>query len=126
MKCLSVRQPFADLIVRGVKRIELRSWNTGFRGEFLVHAPQKVLHHDAKRLQMDGPFVTGAVLGTARLFDVRTYGSMAECSTDGNLHMASEKFHSCRYGFMLEDAKKFETPIPCRGRLGFFESGLEP
>ena len=42
MKCLSVSQPYADLIVQGKKTIELRTWNTKYRGEFLVHAPDKI------------------------------------------------------------------------------------
>ena len=42
MKCLSVCQPFADLIIQGKKTIELRKWNTKFRGEFLIHASKKI------------------------------------------------------------------------------------
>ena len=38
MKCLSLKQPFADLLALGKKTIELRKWNTKFRGEFLFHA----------------------------------------------------------------------------------------
>jgi len=38
MKALSLKQPFAELIVSGKKTIELRNWNTKFRGKFLVHA----------------------------------------------------------------------------------------
>ena len=38
MKCLSLKQPFAELVVSGRKTIELRMWNTRYRGEFLVHA----------------------------------------------------------------------------------------
>ena len=49
MKCLSVCQPFAELIVQGKKTIELRKWNTKFRGEFLVHAAKKILREDCKR-----------------------------------------------------------------------------
>ena len=48
MKCLSVCQPFAELIVQGKKTIELRKWNTKFRGEFLVHAAKNIL---IRRLQ---------------------------------------------------------------------------
>ena len=32
VKVLSVRQPFADLIVRGIKEIENRTWQTPYRG----------------------------------------------------------------------------------------------
>jgi len=41
-KCLSLRQPYAELIVSGRKTIELRKWNTRFRGEFLVHASKAI------------------------------------------------------------------------------------
>ncbi|MGI0083073.1 MAG: ASCH domain-containing protein, partial [Nitrosopumilaceae archaeon] len=53
MKCLSVSQPYADLIVQGKKTIELRTWNTKFRGEFLVHAPFKIKKDACKRLGID-------------------------------------------------------------------------
>jgi len=36
MKALSLKQPFAELILQGKKTIELRKWNTKFRGEFLI------------------------------------------------------------------------------------------
>ena len=42
MKCLSICQPFAELIIQNKKTIELRTWNTKIRGEFLVHAPIKI------------------------------------------------------------------------------------
>ena len=52
MKCLSVCQPFAELIIEGKKTIELRKWNTKFRGEFLVHAAKKILKEDCKRMKI--------------------------------------------------------------------------
>jgi hypothetical protein len=42
MKCLSVRQPYAELIVSGRKTMERRNWNTGYRGRFVVHADRKL------------------------------------------------------------------------------------
>ena len=38
MKALSLKQPFAELVVSGKKTIEIRKWNTKFRGEFYIHA----------------------------------------------------------------------------------------
>jgi len=38
MKALSLKQPYAELILQGKKKIELRTWNTKFRGEFYIHA----------------------------------------------------------------------------------------
>ena len=58
MKCLSVCQPFAELIVQGKKTIELRKWNTNFRGEFLVHAAKNILIEDCKRMKISSSVTT--------------------------------------------------------------------
>src|SRR3954470_3027657 len=42
MKCLTVRQPWAYLIIAGIKRIENRSRATKFRGRLAIHAAQKL------------------------------------------------------------------------------------
>ena len=52
MKCLSICQPFAELIIQNKKTIELRTWNTKIRGEFLIHAPIKIRKEDYKKLKM--------------------------------------------------------------------------
>jgi len=41
LRALSVWQPWAWLIVRGYKDIENRTWQTGYRGTILIHAPKK-------------------------------------------------------------------------------------
>ena len=38
MKTLSIRQPWASLIVKGFKDVENRSWRTPIRGEIAIHA----------------------------------------------------------------------------------------
>lgn len=38
MRVLSIKQPWATLIVRGIKRYEARSWQTPFRGQIALHA----------------------------------------------------------------------------------------
>ena len=36
MKCLSVRQPWASMIARGEKTIEVRTWSTHYRGPLVI------------------------------------------------------------------------------------------
>ena len=124
MKCLSVSQPFADLIISGKKIIELRNWNTNFRGEFLIHAPIKIRIEDVKRLKINKKFVTGAIIGKAELYDVKKYNSIKEVSTDKKLHYASKNFYSKSFGFILKNAKPLRVPIPFKGKLGFFDVEL--
>lgn len=50
MKAISIRQPWASLIVLGIKDIENRSWPTSQRGIVLVHASKGMTrseHEDA-------------------------------------------------------------------------------
>lgn len=121
MKCLSVSQPFADLIISGKKTIELRKWNTNFRGEFLIHAPLKIRVEDCKRLKMNKKFVTGAIIGKAEIYDVKKYNSIKEIKMDQKFHLASKNFHDKTFGFRLKNAKSLRIPITCKGQLGFFD-----
>jgi len=41
MKC-SLKQPVAELLVSGKRTVELRKWNTKFRGKFLIDASKKI------------------------------------------------------------------------------------
>ncbi len=38
LKCLSIRQPWVELILSGRKRVENRSWKTRHRGRLAIHS----------------------------------------------------------------------------------------
>lgn len=124
MKCLSVSQPFADLIVSGKKTIELRKWNTNFRGEFLVHSPLKIRMNDCKRLKFSKKLVVGAIIGKVEIVDVKKYNSKSEVKADFKKHLALTDLFNKRYGFVLKNPKSFRIPIPYKGKLGFFDVKL--
>ena len=125
MKCLSVSQPFADLIISGKKTIELRTWNTNFRGEFLVHAPIKIRTEDCKRLKITKQLKTGVIVGKAEIYDVKSYKNTNEIKKDQIFHFAAKNFQKKTYGFLLKNAKALRVPIPWKGQLGFFEVDLQ-
>jgi len=124
LKCLSISQPFAELIISGKKSVELRNWNTNFRGEFLIHAPIKIRIKDYKRLKLNKKLVTGAIVGKATLYDVKKYNSIKEFRMDQKFHFASTNLFNKKFGFILKKAKPFKIPIPWKGQLGFFEVKL--
>lgn len=41
MKAITIKQPWASLIVHGIKDIENRTWRTNFRGRVLIHSSAK-------------------------------------------------------------------------------------
>jgi hypothetical protein len=127
MKCLSLKQPFADLVVSGRKTIELRTWNTRFRGPFLVHASGNPDKEACLLFKLDpASLVRGAVIGKAVLFDVKEYGSASEFAKDKDKHLATDSYSGSRYGFLLKDAERFGKPVPMKGKLGFFEADINP
>jgi len=123
MKCLSLKQPFAELLVSGKKTVELRKWNTKFRGKFLIHASKKIDKERAKSLGVNyTKLSTGSIIGTAILYNVKEYKSEADFKKDKNKHYADiKKFSSYKYGFIVKKALRFGTPLPYPGRLKFFE-----
>jgi len=117
MKALSLKQPFAELILQGKKKIELRKWNTKFRGEFLIHASKIPDKKAMKKFRFDN-LPLGFIVGKARLTDVKKYKTKKEHAKDKNLHLASNFWGN--YGFVLKDAKRINK-IPCKGKLNFWE-----
>jgi ASC-1-like (ASCH) protein len=125
MKCLSVSQPYADLIINGKKTIELRTWNTKFRGEFLIHAPIKIKDEACDRLGIDKSSLrTGVIIGKVEIYDVKKYDSLEDLKKDNDKHLATEEFFRHRYGFLLKNPQALRVPIPSKGSLGLFEVKL--
>ena len=126
---LSIRQPWAWLIVHGHKDIENRDWPTNFRGRVLVHAGQtmtrKYYEETVSELRLGGlcpadmpafeDLQRGGLVGWTRIVD---------CVQD---HASPWKQAMSPYGFVLRDSSP--TPfVPWKGRLGFFnvpKSALE-
>jgi hypothetical protein len=117
MKALSLKQPWAELILQGKKKIELRKWNTKFRGEFLIHASRNPDEKAMKKFGFDN-LVNGAIIGKANLVDAKKYNTQKELNKDKNKHMADIKWG--KYGFVLGNIKRIK-PIPAKGRLNFWD-----
>ena len=78
MKALTIRQPFAWLIVNGFKDVENRTWPTPFRGRFLIHAAKQygaAERANAERVQrqhgilVPPDLLLGGIVGEAELVD---------------------------------------------------------
>jgi len=117
MKTLSLKQPFAELVVSGKKTIELRKWNTTFRGNFLIHASKKPDKEAMKKFGFDN-LALGYIVGKSELIEVKKYLNEKECKKDKNKHLAD--FSWGNFGFILKNSKKI-NPIPAKGKLGFWE-----
>jgi len=104
MKCLSIKQPYADLIVSSKKSIELRTRNTKFRGEFLIHASKKIDKEACDMSNIDSDsLIIGPILGKAILYDVKIYKNKNSFVLDRNKHLAATKYTDHKYGFLIKN-----------------------
>lgn len=42
MKVITIKQPWASLIILGLKKYEFRTWRTRYRGKILIHAGKSI------------------------------------------------------------------------------------
>ncbi len=113
-KVLSIRQPWAWLIATGIKDIENRTWETNFRGTFLIHAGKTfdyegyewVISEMGVALRARSQFEVGGIVGEAEIID---------CVTSSN-----SPWFSGPYGFVLRNARPRRF-TPLSGKLGFFD-----
>ena len=136
-------QPWATLVAIGANVIETRDWPTKYRGPFAIHAA-KGFPPEARALCRKRPFrdalsaggyssaddlPRGAVVAVVNLQSLLVCGP----STLKEIRARSKRgelppneadfgdFSDGRYGFVLNNVRRVEPPVPARGMLGFWE-----
>ena len=74
MKVLTIKQPWASLIMLGYKRFEFRSWKTNYRGEIYIHASKtssKITDKKLLELTKNLKARNGNIIAKATLVDCK-------------------------------------------------------
>jgi activating signal cointegrator 1 len=132
MKAVSVCQPWASLIVHGLKRLETRCWATPHRGALAIHA-SKCFPPAARMLCLQEPYrtllagaglrdwrdlPTGLVLGVVEVLGCTRVPEMEHIP---ELESQLGDFGRGQWAWLLANARPLPEPVPCRGRLGLFD-----
>ena len=121
LKAVTVRQPWARLIMDGVKTIEVRTWPPDYLGRILVHAGSKLDEDACDRLRIAREeLVTGAILGSVRIvhvfrFTQKSWEQLRPRTLEGGA------LSRPLLGWSLENPILLEQPLPWRGKLGLFD-----
>ena len=110
MKTLTINQPFATLIVEGLKEYEFRTWKTNYRGEILIHAGKGVDKKAMKKYEY---------LGLEYPIDDNARKILKEKNSIIYSNIIDNKDWN-GYGFKLENVEKLENIEAC-GKLSFWE-----
>lgn len=123
MKALTIKQPWATLIMQQNKGYEFRSWKTNYRGDFLIHAGKTIDKEAVERLKKYLPkeLPTGKILGKVTLTDcIPMSEDFAKMLAAENNDIYTSHSFSNNYGFELKNVEVFDTPIDAKGQLGFW------
>lgn len=115
---ISVRQPWAWMIIHAGKDIENRTWPTKFRGRVLIHAAKGMTREEYNDAAFEVRMVhrivipefeslnRGGVIGSVEIVD---------CVSESD-----SPWFGGPFGFVLRSPEPMEFR-PCRGALGFFK-----
>ena len=125
MKTLTIKQPFATLIVEGLKEYEFRTWKTNYRGEILIHDGKGVDKKAMKKYEYLGlEYPKGCIIGKATITDcIKIDDNARKILKEKNSIIYSNIIDNkdwTGYGFKLENVEKLENIEVC-GKLSFWE-----
>lgn len=102
MKALSIKEPWAGMILAGLKHIETRTWSTNYRGDLLLCASKK-----------PKDTLSGYAFAIVELHNCR------------KMSITDEKLACCHiydnaYSWDLRNIRPLKKLVPVKGRLGIF------
>lgn len=139
-KVLSIKQPWASMIVRGLKRFEVRSWSTAYRGPLIIHASQAApTRAFADEVFDENPELgklmakvgmssledlralpRSALVGVVTLKDVLTSDAVAKVTTVDDATVLGGLDHENTY-WLLQNAIEIEPISGINGKLNLWE-----
>ncbi len=140
MKTLTLLNPWATLLVAGIKTIETRSWRTNYRGWLAIHASKRTkfkienleiypsLRDDRDELRFlereetikQNLSLDGYIIGVAELVDVVPVEEIR--LTLDKIELGLGDYSSGRYAWLFNLMQFTKVPIPAKGSLGLWES----
>ena len=122
MKALTIKEPWATLIIEGYKAYEFRSWKTKYRGKILIHAGMSLEKENANKFKdYNLEYSKGAIIGEAEITDcIFVTKEINEELKKINPLVYGNSGHVEKYAWKLENVKKYDKPIPVKGQLGLW------
>lgn len=132
---ISINQPWAGLIVLGLKDIENRDWPTRRRGPVLIHAGLKVDRDAQQSIVIGRHPVTGTPFSPDQVAAIEHHrathafrvggivgkATIVDCVSEGDTRST---WFVGRYGFVLIHARVLPFR-PCKGALNFFRPDFD-
>lgn len=122
MKVLTIKEPWASLIVNNYKKYEFRSWKTNYRGKILIHTSSTIEKSALSRFEhLNLNYQKGAIIGEAEitaciLVDEKFNDFLLK--TNNFIYGNNSKIGL--YAWKLENVKIYTKPVLTKGKLGLW------
>lgn len=119
---ISIRQPWAWLIIHAGKDIENRSWPTRFRGRVLIHASKGMTeqeYRDACNFMATDSRLQAALKLLPEMSKLQRGGIIGESELTDCVTDTESPWFVGEYGFVLRNPKPLQFRA-VKGALGFF------
>lgn len=124
-KCLSLHQPYASLLVQGIKKHEGRVWYTSYRGRLWIHAAAKVAsNNEITEIQsfykkagvtckFPETYPSGCLLGCVDLVDCLPQEEYKSQYPSGEI--------ASPYVFLCENPQELNLKFPMQGKKNIYK-----
>ena len=130
MTCLTMHQPWASLLVYGIKRAEGRGWTTDFRGRLWIHAAAKEptpeliasceehyreiyrLHGDSIAIDFPKHYPTSALVGCVDVVDVVPFQDLSAMHIPSSVE---EEEMGSPFVFLCQNYRRLMLPFSLKG-----------
>lgn len=122
MKVLTIKEPWATLIINGYKKYEFRSWRTNYRGKILIHAGKSTDKEAFSRVKdYNLEINNGSIIGECNITDCILVDEEFDKKLRKEDPVIYKNNHIGMYAWKLDNIVKYEKCIVIKGKLGLWD-----
>ena len=122
MKALTIKEPWATLIINGYKEYEFRSWKTNYRGKILIHSGKTTDKEACSRVKdYNLDFNNGNIIGECIITDCILVDEEFDKKLRKSNPIVYKNNHVSMYAWKLEKVIKYDKVIATKGKLGLWD-----
>lgn len=120
MKVLTIKEPWASLILNKYKEYEFRTWKTNYRGKILIHSSKSVDKEELNNFNdLNIDYSNGEIIAIAEITDCILVDERFDKELKSKNNLVYKHNHINQYAWKLENVKPVKR-IKINGKLGLW------
>ncbi len=126
MKAITIKQPWASLIVNGYKKYEFRSWKTNYRGELYIHAGKGIDKEGMKRVEsLNLKYPKSRIIGKVIIEDcIELNDKVNKKINSENEFIYGKDINRKGYAWVIKESELLNIEKEINGKLGLWNIEL--